>query len=266
MSGTIRLIAFITMAYFAFFGTAHAEKKSNIPDLTVARITFVRGVFTGECNEVRVDVKNSRKIGVSQPIPVRLTSPTVEGSETINGVLPNGIGPGRTASVTFTGVFYGGSVTATVDPTNVVAESKEGNNERTLADQPIGHCPLLRIEGGVSASEGDPVRFTVSMEGKFPETVTVLYSTSNGTAKGGGSCDKLSESDFLSVEKGTVRFQPGVTKQTISIKTCADSISDDNETFSVRIYNVEPVGKIIKILGKVRDTGIGKITAPVTKK
>ena len=68
--------------------------------------------------------------------------------------------------------------------------------------------------------------YTVSLSSSSPQTITVQYSTANGTA--------LAGSDYTTTT-GTLTFNPGVTSQTISIPILNDSVNEANETFTVKL-------------------------------
>jgi hypothetical protein len=72
------------------------------------------------------------------------------------------------------------------------------------------------------------VSLTVTLSRTDTNTVSVKYSTVNGTA--------LAKSDFTA-SRGTLNFQPGETKKTVSIAIKSDRTREPNETFSVRLSN-----------------------------
>lgn len=85
--------------------------------------------------------------------------------------------------------------------------------------------PTLSI-ADVSATEGSSLAFKVTLSAASASTVTVGYSSSNGTAVGG--------SDFA-VSSGTLTFAPGETAKTIIVATNEDAIVEGNETFTVTL-------------------------------
>jgi CSLREA domain-containing protein len=66
--------------------------------------------------------------------------------------------------------------------------------------------------------------FNVTLSAPSEQTVTVDYSTVNGSAVAG--------SDYTA-SSGTVTFAPGVTSQVIDIPIIGDTVSETNETFGV---------------------------------
>jgi hypothetical protein len=76
--------------------------------------------------------------------------------------------------------------------------------------------------------------FTVSLDSGSSSTITVNYSTANGTAVAGTNYTAAS---------GTVTFPPGVTSQTILVPTLDDGVANGTTTFTVNLSN--PVGATI---------------------
>jgi hypothetical protein len=70
------------------------------------------------------------------------------------------------------------------------------------------------------------VTLTVTLSGPTASTVTISYSTANGTATAG--------SDYTA-KSGTLTFAPGTTTQTISITIAGDRTRESNETFVVNL-------------------------------
>jgi len=70
------------------------------------------------------------------------------------------------------------------------------------------------------------VIFTVSLAGQTGRTVTVDYSTADGTATAPG--------DYTSTS-GTLSFAPGETAKTITVPVVGDTIDEPDETFSVAL-------------------------------
>jgi hypothetical protein len=96
--------------------------------------------------------------------------------------------------------------------------------------------PSLSINN-VSATEGNagtkPFNFTVTLSAVSGQTVTVEYSTSNGSATGGtsGSADYIPTS-------GTLTFNPGgPTTQTVTVLVRGDTSFEFSQTFNVNLDN-----------------------------
>lgn len=71
--------------------------------------------------------------------------------------------------------------------------------------------------------------FTVNLTAPSAQTVTVDYTTVNGSARGDGD-------DYISTA-GTLVFQPGETSQTISVTILGDRTVEGDEVFSVLLEN-----------------------------
>lgn len=95
----------------------------------------------------------------------------------------------------------------------------------------------LSISAAASISEGNSgtsnLAFTVTLSKASSNTVTVKYSTADGTATGGGSC--ATNIDYLSASNVTITFTAGQTTKTIYIPICGDTIQEPDETFTVTL-------------------------------
>jgi len=91
--------------------------------------------------------------------------------------------------------------------------------------------PAIRIED-LTVTEGDGgmlnAVFAVRLSRRSGKTVTVQYSTANGTAMG--------NSDFITTI-GTVTFAPGIINETIAIAVIGDTLNEANETFFIDLAN-----------------------------
>jgi hypothetical protein len=95
--------------------------------------------------------------------------------------------------------------------------------------------------------------YTVSLSGSSPQTITVQYSTANGTA--------LAGSDYTATS-GTLTFTPGVTSQTISIPILNDSVNEANETFTLKLTS--PTNAILGGTATVTTTITDTLSASTT--
>ena len=95
--------------------------------------------------------------------------------------------------------------------------------------------------------------YTVSLSGSSPQTITVQYSTANGTA--------LAGSDYTTTT-GTLTFNPGVTSQTISIPILNDSVNEANETFTLNLTS--PTNAILGGTATVTTTITDTLSASTT--
>jgi uncharacterized repeat protein (TIGR01451 family) len=73
-----------------------------------------------------------------------------------------------------------------------------------------------------------PSIFTVTLSRPSPQTITVGYTTQNGSASAPG--------DYSTIT-GTITFLPGETIAVITVPTLVDSVYDPNETFTVSLYD-----------------------------
>lgn len=91
--------------------------------------------------------------------------------------------------------------------------------------------PSLTINN-VSLAEGNSggtsYQFTVNLSAASSNTVTVQYTTANGTATAG--------SDYTATS-GTLTFAPGQTQQTLSVTVNGDTTYEPDETFTVNLGN-----------------------------
>jgi len=113
-------------------------------------------------------------------------------------------------------------------------------------------CGLPPIPGisisDVSVIEGNSgtvvANFTVSLSPGFIDTVTVQYSTEDGTAT-------TASNDYVQTS-GTLTFAPGETSKTVTVDVNGDTATEPNETFFVNLTNATnaPI---------VDDQGVGTI-------
>jgi hypothetical protein len=94
---------------------------------------------------------------------------------------------------------------------------------------PDANAPRISIND-ISITEGNSgttnAVFTVRLDRISQQPVSVNFATANGTAS--------SSSDY-NTARGTVRFNPGVINQTVSVGVKGDTILEPNETFSVNL-------------------------------
>ena len=147
----------------------------------------------------------------------------------------------------------------TVEPSETFTLSLNGPTGATIAppgsatgtitnDDVPGGLPTITISdktvlepdtGGTVAA-----RFTVTLSTTSSQTVTVTFTTANGTA--------LSGSDYKA-KNGTITFTPGQKSKTVSITVMGDVADEPNETFFVNLTN--PVNATI-----ADAQGVGTIT------
>jgi hypothetical protein len=108
-------------------------------------------------------------------------------------------------------------------------------------------APSLSINS-VSVTEGNSgttnAVFTVTLSAKSTQTITVHYSTADGTAT-------VADNDYLATS-GTLTFMPGQTTATIPVPVVGDRIAESNETFTLTLS--EPTNAFLS-LGSSTGTG-----------
>lgn len=116
------------------------------------------------------------------------------------------------------------------DPTN--ATITDGQAIGTILNDEEVIIPDVSITD-VSSIEGNDLLetavFTISLSTASNITVTMEYSTTNGTA--------VSDSDYTPTS-GTLVFTPGEISKTLSVNIFSDSEVEPNETFFVSLFNV----------------------------
>ena len=112
------------------------------------------------------------------------------------------------------------------NPTNVAIDTATATG--TIIDDDTAALAIA----GASAPEGDgALTFTVTLSGAADETVTVDYTTTDGTATAG--------TDYTATS-GTLTFAPGETSKTITVPISDDSTDEDNETLTLTLSNASP--------------------------
>ena len=113
--------------------------------------------------------------------------------------------------------------------------------------------PVIRISGpSAHVEEGENAEFTVSLSGGVRTgEVSVVYATSDGTARGG--------SDYQS-DTSTVTFSSWdtTTSQTVTVSTTDDTQDESSETFGVTIFNPS------NLAGPTPVIATGSATATIT--
>ncbi|WP_181901828.1 beta strand repeat-containing protein, partial [Xanthomonas arboricola] len=139
--------------------------------------------------------------------------------------------PAGSSSATFTVLVNGDTLsepneTFFVNVSNVTGASVgDGQGQGTIVNDDA--LPALSIDD-VSVNEGNSgtttATFTVSLSAASGQTVSVNYTTADGTATAG--------SDYVA-RSGTLTFAPGVTAQGVAITVNGDTAVEPSETFSV---------------------------------
>ena len=101
----------------------------------------------------------------------------------------------------------------------------------TTAAPPVLTAPTVSIANATLAEGNTGTKalgLTVALSKAATTTVTVGYTTTNGTATAG--------TDYTAAT-GTLSFAPGVTSQTLNITITGDTTVEPNETFTVTLTN-----------------------------
>jgi beta-glucanase (GH16 family) len=113
--------------------------------------------------------------------------------------------------------------------------------------------PAISIDD-VSAFEGNSgtssFQFEVTLSHASSKTITVAYSTADGSAKQG--------QDYTAISNQTLTFQPNETSKTITVSVVADDIEEANDQFSVVLSNATNATI-------AKSTGVGTIKNDDTK-
>jgi hypothetical protein len=203
-----------------------AEPDVSIGDVTVTEgdtgtVAAVFGLTLGTASgrEVAVDVATADGSGTAGvdyvastttvTIPAGETSATFE--VPVNGDFLNEV------DETFTASLSGATNVTIVDGTGVGTISNDDA------------VPMLSVADANAAEEaGGTIGFVVSLAQPSGTTVTVDYTTSDGTAVAG--------SDYTATA-GTLTFTAGQTTKTIGVPTLTDLVYEGDETFAMTLSN-----------------------------
>ncbi len=104
----------------------------------------------------------------------------------------------------------------------------------------IPTIPVVTVGNSLvpEGSAGDPQKavFDVTLQHAYDDTVTVRYSTEDGTASGGA--------DFTPVS-GVLVFAPGETTRQVSVNILPDGVDESEETFGLTVTS-QPAGKRLR--------------------
>ena len=107
------------------------------------------------------------------------------------------------------------------------------NGTITNDDHELSINPTVTVTEGNSGSSN--MTFTVTLSPAHTQTVTVNYSTADGTtnpALGANACGATT--DYIS-QSGTLTFTPGQTVKTIDVSICGDTRDEPDETLTVSL-------------------------------
>ncbi len=113
--------------------------------------------------------------------------------------------------------------------------------------------PSISIAGGSGNEGDDSIAFTVTLDEAASGTVTVDYSTSDGSADAG---------DDYTAKSGTLSFSAGETSKTISIAIKDDIENESDETFTVTLSNASGADLgTTSATGTIRNRHVATLTA-----
>lgn len=141
-----------------------------------------------------------------------------------------------------------------ISPVN--ATIADGTGVGTIQDDDGPNISIGNVTKAEGWQPGNPFTFNVSLSAPSPQTVSVNYSTANGSAAAG--------SDF-GASSGTLWFSPGQTSRTVTVPVNGDFSVESNEWFVVnlsspgngRIIDSQGVGTILNDDASSFDEGMG---------
>lgn len=135
-------------------------------------------------------------------------------------------------------------------------EFSDGTIQLETIDDPL---PVISLSASQTVIEGltspQTVVYTVNLSNPSSQTITLQYTTVNGTA--------LSGSDYTS-SAGTLIFNSGVTSQNITIPILNDSTNEANESFSLTLTLTNPTNAALGTISTATTTITDTLTASTT--
>ena len=194
------------------------------------------------------DLVTTNETALSNTVTVRLSSASGH-TVTVNYATADGTATFNSDYNTASGTvsFAPGEVTKTIN-VDILADSlNEGNEIFYVNLSGATNASISDSQGSVTITDDDgaptisiadaatsnenaaAITTTVTMSGASASTVTLDWSTSNGTASAG---------DDYSTAGGTLIFNPGETSKTVSVNVLADNLPEGTETFNIGLSNV----------------------------
>ena len=124
----------------------------------------------------------------------------------------------------------------------------------TVEDDPLTQ-DVDETDDKSTVEEGETASFVVTLSGEVSGTVSVTYTTANGTAESGTGNDYTTAS-------GTLEFTTGQTSKTIDVTTLEDSLNEASETYTLTLTGVSGVTGVS--LGKASATGTIEDDDPIS--
>ena len=199
------------------------------PTLSVADATNVTEAVGGGTQSFVVTLSAASGLGVSV---VAATTPGTAGGLDFTSVASSLVFPaGTTQQILQVAVLDDDldepNETYSVDLSSPVnAGIADGSGSGTILDDDI--YPSISVTpASPSTAESGAVSFDVVLSEPSNQTVTVSWSTSNGTA--------TAPADYTAQAATLLTFAPGVTSQPIEVAIANDALDEDNETFSINL-------------------------------
>ena len=210
------------------------------------------------------DLVTTNETALTNTVTVRLSSASGH-TVTVNYATADGTATFNSDYNTASGTvsFAPGEVTKTIN-VDILADSlNEGNEIFYVNLSGATNASISDSQGSVTITDDDgaptisiadaatsnenaaAITTTVTMSGASASTVTLNWSTSNGTASAG---------DDYSTAGGTLIFNPGETSKTVSVNVLADNLPEGTETFNIGLSNVSSGATIADATGVITIT------------
>lgn len=122
--------------------------------------------------------------------------------------------------------------------TNATQYDPAGNRSAVAVGQPLpppNNAAVFSISGPVTLNEGETGVYTITKGGTAQSSLTVNFSTANGTA--------IAPGDYTA-NSGTLTFRAWESVRTIPVTTINDGIAEAAEQFSVTLSSPSPGASI----------------------
>jgi RHS repeat-associated protein len=104
------------------------------------------------------------------------------------------------------------------------------------SDAPAAATPIVSVDNAVASEADGFVEFVVTLSAPSDQMVSVNYVTENDTASSGSNTD-------FSFVSGTLRFEPGVTSQTVRVPVTNNALAESTESFFLNLSN--PINAVL---------------------
>jgi Calx-beta domain/IPT/TIG domain len=177
-------------------------------------VTIVGQNFSGAAGHLQVQFGSTLATGVTVIDDAHVQAVVPSGTGTVDVRVQSGVsGPANSQNVENTIFGYGISAVSSSD--------KFTYQQSTSPSVSINSVSL--VEGNSGSKNAT---FTVTLSAANSQTVSVPFSTANGTATAG--------TDYTATT-GTVTFAPGTVSQPINVPVSGDTVAEPDETFTVKL-------------------------------